>query len=185
MSFFGETTTAPSNNPTFAASSAFFTAAASPTDVFTVTGSASKTVKILKVYVALSNSAMVLGAPNQFAVVKRSSANTGGTSTSITPVPLDSNDTATATAANYTANPTGLGTLAGQVSTAVITGHVSMASGVSTTSAPNQVCLFDADKYGKAITLRGTAQQCSVNILTGTLTGTAPLLSITVIFTES
>jgi len=83
------------------------TPAATPTDVFTLYGSASKVIKIKRILVA--GAATTAGSMTVF-VTKRTAANTGGTSTAPTIGKYDSADaTPAATPALYTANPSALG----------------------------------------------------------------------------
>jgi hypothetical protein len=90
-----------------------FNAAASPTDVFTISGVDSRSVKIAQMRV--SGLATTAGAVNMN-IIKRSTANTGGTSANLTAASHDSNDpTPSAVVKNYTANPTALGTAIGTV----------------------------------------------------------------------
>lgn len=81
--------------------------AANPTDLITIRGSASKTIRLRSVVItgaATTASNIIL------ALIKRSAANTGGTSTNPTIIQRDTNDdAATALIAQYTANPSGLG----------------------------------------------------------------------------
>lgn len=101
-----------SNLQTYA-TSAFITPAAAATDVFAITGSITKSLLITEVTLSLSASAAGV---IPISLVRRTSTNTGGTSTSGTNVAHNSNNAATtATTAAYTANPTGLGTLGGAV----------------------------------------------------------------------
>lgn len=88
--------------------------AAGATDIFTITGSASRIIKIIEIELQGTSAAATVINVN---VVKRSTLNTGGTSTTLTPVPLNSSSPAsTATVKTYTANPT-LGTSLGIIST--------------------------------------------------------------------
>lgn len=97
----------------FVAASAPFTPGATPQDVFTITGSATRLVQVLKFAIT---TVQTTAGMNAWAVVKRSSANTGGTSAPVTRVPLDdAYPAATATVLQYTANSTGGGTLIGNV----------------------------------------------------------------------
>lgn len=93
---------------TFFASSTF-TPAATPTDLIAIFGSATKTVRVLSMKITTTNTA---AGSQQFALVRRSSANSGGTQVLATMVPADSADSATATlVGHYTANPTVGGTV--------------------------------------------------------------------------
>lgn len=176
---YGEVQLAPSYKATYAASSGFVTPAATPTDVFKIWGSASKTVRILKILVgsnAASNEGIV-----PFFIIKRSTAGSGGTSAAVTIVPLDSTfAAATCSVKTYTANGT-VGTAVGNVMSGDIV-FSRTANGITVAGVANQV-IFDADKYGAALVLRGTAENLAVNF-NGT---TAPYVgdfSYTVIFTE-
>jgi hypothetical protein len=94
--------------------SANFTAlvpASSATDFLTLSGSATMVVHIKNVQCQGISTA---AATDRIYVLDRSTADTGGTSTTATAVPMDSNDAAaTAVATGYTANPATLGTLIG------------------------------------------------------------------------
>lgn len=96
----------------FIAASAPFTPGATPQDVFTITGSATRTVRVIRM--GLSSLQATAGM-NAWQVVKRSTANSVGTSAPVAKVPLDkAYPAATATVLQYTANPTA-GTLIGAV----------------------------------------------------------------------
>jgi len=97
---------------TYDAATAAFTPGATPQDVFTIQGSNTKLIRVTRIRLtSVQNTAGI----NSWFLVRRSSANTGGTSTVITVVPRDSTQTAgTATARSYTANPTA-GTLVGSI----------------------------------------------------------------------
>ncbi len=98
--------------PTYMASSSAFTPGAAPTDVFTLTGSATKNIYILKMGLT---SLQTTEGVNAWYLSKRSAANAGGTSAAATAIPLQSGQpAATATALQYTANPTA-GTAVGNI----------------------------------------------------------------------
>src|SRR5690242_6665608 len=79
--------------------------ASSATDVFTITGSASKLTRVSRI--RISGIKTTAGADVDVQAVKRSTANTGGTSTNPVLVPYDSASPAAAsTVTAYTANPT-------------------------------------------------------------------------------
>ena len=102
----------PSTSATYSANIRNFTPAATPTDVISITGAANRTIKVLKVVLSATQTTAGI---NEWLLIKRSTANTGGTPTTATAVPFDSqNPTATATVVNYTANPT-TGTAVGTV----------------------------------------------------------------------
>jgi hypothetical protein len=99
---------------TYAASITGLVAVASATDIFTITGSASKIVRITRL--RISGIKATASADVDIQLIKRSAANTSGTSTAPAIIPYDSlSSPATAVVAAYTANPTvgnAVGTLA-------------------------------------------------------------------------
>lgn len=131
------------------------------TDVFTLTGSASKVIRVTRVDIEFTGGGFAV----QVALLKRSTANSGGTSTPLTAVPHDSNDAAaTATARQYTVNPT-TGTLVGPIDE----GRVNSPLTSSVTSpAPFE---WDANRPSKEIFLRGTNEVLAVNLIGTTLSG--------------
>ena len=140
---------------TYSAAFAAVTPAASATDIFTITGSATKTIRVLRVGFSCT-----AGTAANFtaSLIKRSSVDTGGTSTAITPTLHDTtyDPAATATVAYYTANPSALGTSAGLVRAAQI---YASASGL----------LLDTQwdfgtRNGQSIVLRGVTQQLAINM---------------------
>lgn len=135
--------------------------AASATDFWCIQGSASKTVFVTSIIVTGQSSGSAITA--RINLVIRSTANTGGTSTTLTAGPLDSgNAGATATVLSYTANPT-LGNLVG-----VVKGYVSVTEGTATNIIPGPILGF-SEQWGTArgvqpLTLRGTAQEACLNL---------------------
>jgi hypothetical protein len=130
--------------------------AANPTDIFTITGSASKTIYVYKV--RISGTQNNNGSAN-FLLVKRSTANTGGTSTTPAIVPHDSaNATTTAVVRAYTANPT-LGTLVGTLRAFAISipNKNSIGAGVPLLE------FGDVDST-QPIVLRGTSELLAINM---------------------
>jgi hypothetical protein len=89
---------------TYSASILNLSTVSGATDIFTITGSNTKVIRVRKlVFQGSSNANNVAN----ISVIKRSTANTGGTSSVQTAVPLDSLDAAaTAVVTAYTANPT-------------------------------------------------------------------------------
>lgn len=162
---------------TYSAAASGFAPAALATDVFTIIGSATKSVKVLRVSIS-GTTTSGSGVTVNLAIVKRSSADTAGTSSVITNVVHDSNDAAaTAVVRSYTANPT-LGTTVGSVRTARFafpTAGLLESTGVSSEY-----------EFGfgpeKAITLRGVAEQLVINLGATTITG--GILSAYVEWTE-
>lgn len=155
------------NPQTYSAGITNLSIAAAPSDVFTITGSAGKTIRVNKIIasgIATSDANVLLQ------LIKRSSANSGGTSTTLTAVPHDvSNGVATATVRAYTANPT-----VGAVVGTLRTGRVAIGSASPSSASPTaskQVEVFSASSRGQAIVLRGTAEVLAVNMNASTLTG--------------
>jgi hypothetical protein len=134
------------------------------TDIFTITGSATKTIRVLRVEVSFTQS---IYSENDVLLIKRSTANSGGTSAAITAVPHDSSDAAaTAIVLAYTANPT-LGSTVGTIRAAKVFGQA--------TSEPyagsSIVSWTFGDRPSQAIVLRGTTQVLAVNLNSTSITG--------------
>lgn len=114
-----------------------------------ISGSASKTVYIKEIFFTKPSGAVILTG------VKQSTATTGGTSTAVTAVPLDSaNAAATASTLQYTAAPTP-GTSVGEV----------FRDSVATTD--RVLYQFATDVDGQRLVLRGTAQQLALTLDAG------------------
>lgn len=146
------------NRYAYSANAAAITTAATATDVVTLTGSATKTVRVHRVVV---NGIATAATAVQVGLVKRSTANTGGTSAGLTEVPLNSQGpAASATGLSYTANPTP-GTSVGTVALRRVL------FGTSATEAPATV--FDFGDW--PVELRGTGEVLAVNLGGVTVTG--------------
>lgn len=159
---------------TYSASVTGLAPAVAATDIFLINGSATKTVRITRIQI--SGIATAAGA---YAVqlIKRSAANSGGTSTAPTVVPHDSTDAAaTAVVLAYTANPTP-GTAVGTMQVKTIT--VSTAAG-AIPIVPTEMNFEMRDE--QPIVLRGTAQGLAINLNGVTMTG--GVLSIDITWTE-
>jgi hypothetical protein len=129
------------------------TPAPTPTDVFILNGSATKTVKIKRITVSgLATTAGTMSV----SLVKRTTANTGGTSTAPSIALFDSKDAAaTAVPKLYTANPSALGT-------GITLSTQSLNFGVAGAAA-NVVFDFST-RNDKAIYLRGVAEGLAINL---------------------
>lgn len=151
-----------SARPTYSTTVTGLVSAALATDIFTITGSATKTIYITKIVISASSAA---GGPQNIVLIKRSAANTGGTSATRTLVPHDSNSAAaTAVVRSYTANPSALGASVGEVRSQKI-----LVSGASTVDAPAVDWDF-AIRGVQGIVLRGTSQLLAVNLAGVTIT---------------
>lgn len=153
--------------------SATVTPVAAATDVLTIIGSASKTVSIQKIIISGSQTTggMVL-----VKVIRRSSADTGGSSTAVTSIKHESADAAATTVlANYSANPGALGTTVGTIRSQALP----LAALTATTV---NIVEFDFGNLGKPIVLAGVAEQLAINLNGATVTGGS--LNIDIEFTE-
>lgn len=156
---------------TYGAAITATTVAATPTDVFTITGSATKTVKIRHISI---DGTQTTGGVVNILVIKRSTANTGGTSTLPTAVPYDSaNPAATAVVRSYTVNPTALGTAVGTI-------HSEKLFVSATTGTPDEL-KFDYTEHSpiQPITLRGATEVLAINLNSVTVTGNSFNMDIT------
>lgn len=164
-----------SQDPTYGASAVAFVSAASATDVFTITGSASKTIRVHKIKVSgttTSGSAIKFTA----SLVKRSTANTGGTSVTATIAPYDSTQAAaTAVVRHYTANPSALGTSVGVLRAESLA--------VTASGLTGGVIEWDLRESGQSVVLRGTTELLCVNFNAATITG--PVFSISIEWSET
>jgi hypothetical protein len=163
--------------PTIASYSAGFTGlvnAAAATDVLTITGSATKTIKVTRISFGVSTTAGS-GLSFNASILKRSTANSGGTSTVATNVSNDSNNAAaTAVVLGYTANPT-TGTLVGIVRSI-------RAEAVTVGATRNQFIWDFGVGVAQPIVLRGTSQVLALNF--NGITLTAPVGSYSIEWTE-
>lgn len=136
-------------------------AAASATDIAEIYGNATNTVLVTKVIIS---SLQTTTGTNLVLLLKRSTANTTGTPTTGTNVPMDSTDAAASTVCkSYTANPT-TGTLVGGVERIHVPGPKA-ADGVT-----GRTVIELGDK-GKGVYLAGTAQGLVVNLGGVTIAG--------------
>lgn len=137
----------PGVKASYLAYSAAFTPGATPQDVFTIIGSATKIVKVLRMWLSSTQTtAGVIG----WGIVRRSTVNSGGTSAAVTAIRSDLNDPApTATVLQYTANPT-LGTLVG----GAFSGFVNSPAPGTAGSGTVGIFVDFPDSLGKPIVLR-------------------------------
>lgn len=92
------------SNYTYAAVSTAFTPGTAPVDIFTISGSSTNNVYVIKMGIACTQTTEGV---NAFFLAKRSTANSGGTHAEPAIVPYNSNNpTASAVVSQYTANPT-------------------------------------------------------------------------------
>lgn len=146
------------------------TLAGTPTDVFLISGSATKTVYIKSLDVSCVKTTAGQAIVN---LIKRSTANSGA-STTVTAVPLDSADVAaTAAVRYYSVNPTP-GSAVGTISRRYMTFP---APATAAWGALPEVWNWGQaqDRY---LVLRGTGQSLAVNMGGATLTGAVCTYSI-------
>ena len=150
----------PAMRPASYAASATVAPAASATDIAVLPGNASNTVLVTRVKISCTQTTAGIIV---LQLIKRSTADSAGTSSAMTVVPDDSNYAAGASAPlTYTANPT-LGTAVGNVDT------YKLGCLATSTAAPDDVYILNRTQ--KPIVLRGTAQQLAVNLNAATVTG--------------
>ena len=141
-----------------------WTPPATPTDLTTIAGSASKTVKVWSFRVCTTNTA---AGSQQFNVIKRSAADTTGTFVAGTAVPLDSsNAAATAVVGHYTANPGGLGSAVGTINTVRIASPVLVPgsfAGVVQDACYEMIPSMRNGIYVQPVVLRGVAENLAIN----------------------
>lgn len=151
---------------TYRASITALASASSATDIFTLTGSANKTIRVTRLEIS---GQQTTAAAAQVVVLVRSTANTSGTSTNPTAVPHDSNSpAASATVTAYTANPT-TGSLVGNI----YAGYVFLAAPATATVGSDKVVFDYGNRPAQAIVLRGATQVLAVNLNGVTVTGGA------------
>ena len=148
-------TNAEGRKATYSACAIFSPGAAG--DVAVLPGSATKTIRVLRVEFSCSTSGTAQIQTIQ--LIKRSTADTGGTSAAVVAVPHDSLfPAASAAPRSYTAAPS-LGTLVGPVRAERGNDPTSISSGGNLT-----VWTFGTEPGGSTIVLRGVAQQLCVNM---------------------
>lgn len=148
---------------TYSAAVNNFTLAASPTDVCIIPGNASNTVYIKSISIS---GVKTTSGTTTIVLVKRSTANTGGSANALTSVAMDSgNAAASSVFSYYTANPT-TGTLVGNISAR----QVAFLSNTATTDMNRTQWIF-GDWLDQYAVLRGVAQSIAVNLAGVTQTG--------------
>lgn len=135
------------------------TPAAAATDIIVIKGSATKTIKVLDFVVCPS--ATAAGAQTMF-LVKRSTANTAGTSAANTGAALDSNSAAVSSSSvTYSVNPTGVGTA---VFTRPRRVFFNVTAGTTAIEPCTNLLQYIQDNINaQPITLRGVAESLALN----------------------
>lgn len=141
-----------------------FAPAAAATDIFTIYGSGTKTIRIARIEIS---GTQTTAGDVSIALVRRSSVNTGGTSSSLTATPHDSaNAAATATVLSYTANPAVLGAAVGK-----LRAEKFFAPAPATASSPQVADWRFGESFAQSIVLRGTGEGVTLNLNAATMTG--------------
>lgn len=153
----------PAGSPTYTASGLGYTAYATPTDMICIRGSATKTVAVSALAISPQATATVVGT---YYWIKRSTANTGGTSTNPLLIPHDSTDAAaTAVIDLYTAAPT-TGTAVGNLAATNISQTVLTAGTNPVNFYTSALTYSDATQvadFRKPFILRGVAEEICIN----------------------
>ena len=165
------------NRGTWGASNSFGLAA-TPTDVLVIQGSPTHTVRVRSIKLSGYASA---GGQLVFFVIRRSSANSGGTPSPRTPILFDTGDVTnwapTATINTYTANPASLGTSVG-------TAGIRRLGFNLVTSAPDRVSIDFCELNAKSFVLRGLSDFLCLNAAGAALPGATTVLDVSVIADE-
>ncbi len=147
------------------------------TDLVVLRGSATKTVKVVRVELS---GAATAATETLWYLKKHTIANTGGTSTNPTPVKYDSNDgAATALVLLYTALPT---IDASAVNVRAVRIDLAVAPAASTVAIDRYVIEFGLNG-GEPIVLRGVAQEFAFNLGGGTIPS-GEVADCTIVWTE-
>lgn len=159
---------------TYSAAITDLVAAALATDIFTITGSGTKTVRVTRIEFSGTETT---GAVRDIQLIKRSAANSAGTSTTLTAGSFDStNAAATATVRAYTANPT-LG------ATVALVRSVAYGIPAANLSGPTNPFAWDfGTRPAQLVVLRGTSEVLAVNL--NGVTATGSLLNLSIEWTE-
>lgn len=144
----------PGARRTYIAQAAAFTPYATPTDIITLPGNATTVVRVLQVIITGTQTTAGI---NLWSLIKRAVANTGGTSSALTAVPVDSGYAAASSIPKkWTAAPT-IDSAVGSVGDR----HILAPAPASVAPAGN--VLYEAGPYEAPITLRGVAEELALN----------------------
>ena len=162
---------------TYSASVSGLASVASATDIFTLTGSATKTIRVTHLEVSGVATTIL---ETSVRVLIRTTADTGGTNAAATAFPHDQNSpAATASALSYTANPT----INDGTNRLVRSQKVLFNLAAPTTASESSRMVLDyGNRPSQAIVLRGAAQQLAVNLNGVTVAG--PSIDISIEWTE-
>ena len=147
--------------PTYSATRAGIVPDSAATDICTLSGSATKTVKVRRIAIS---GYTATAQTDPVAIIKRSTANTGGTGVALSAIAYDSTNsltgsttnTATAVAEAFTGNPT-IGTQAGMIADV----YIGFGAPTNASEAPHEAVF---GTLGSPVVLRGIAQMLTVNL---------------------
>ena len=161
---------------TYSAAITGLVAASSATDIVYITGSATKTIRITRINIG---GRATSAASADVQIIRRSTANSGGTCAAMTLVQHDMNTAApTATVSSCTANPT-----LGSTTNGGTLRDKQLFLGNLSTSAPGADAQFlFADRASSTIVLRGAAQTIGINLNGVTYSGN--LMDVDIEWTE-
>ena len=149
--------TSPQSKATYVATGAY-TPPATPTDMISINGSATRNVRVMSIFVTTTTTA---AGSIELKLVKRSTADTGGAFSPATMIPLDSTDgAATANAGHWTTNPT-QGTAVGNTNIMRMATPVAVPAsfaGIVEDAGKELLPWSGNSLLDKPITLRGVAQ---------------------------
>ena len=149
-----------------------FTLAATPSDILTIQGSATKVIRIKSIIIN-GNSASLAAYP--MSLIRRSTVHTGGTSTVLAAGLHDTTDpAATAVVRYFTANPT--------VGTLVSTLHVGRVIAASASNL-DRLAFQYSWQNDKAVVLRGASEFLAVN-MGGTVLAGSTTMDVDMLWTE-
>lgn len=162
-----------SSKTTYSVGVTGFTPAATATDFWQIIGSNTKTVRVQRISISGFATAAIT---QDIQLIKRSTANTGGTPSALTIVPYDANDAApTAVVNTFAANPSPLGTSLGIARSAKLN--------LGATGAAGSIVWDFSTRNTKGLVLRGVAQSLNLNWNGAAIPG-GTTLDIDVEFTE-
>jgi hypothetical protein len=172
---------------TYGASTGFFTPVATPTDfcgmVNTAAVGSGIYLKVVRISISVTQTTAGL---NQFFLIGRSTANTGGTPTNLSLVPLDQNNPAGVPgwAVKYAANPSPLGTVTGSATATGIIKAAYVESPTATVLAsPIETLLWNDDYEGQPIVLNPGNQGVYLNF-NGAAVPAGMVLCVNFLFTR-
>jgi len=156
---------------------AIFAFAGAATDIFTIRGSATKTIKITQIDI---DGGATTTSSNNVVLIKRVTANTGGTFNVLTPTRYDTNTAGgTATVGYYTTNPTVLGTPQG--TTGIISAY--RVTFLAAAAAATTLVTLDFQKNGAgSIVLNSATESLCINMNGATVAGNS--ININIEWTE-